>query len=220
MYDVCWIRSATGEMPQGPLLDTMIAASVIDETRMRYSLDSLSKDYLKETKYKYDLTAKVLDWSNGTIKDPMSNMHKLPHHLVKDYAEQDVNLTLKLWNLFEKKLDKVLYTDPKTKKEKTCRKIFELETKLFPCLVDMKFKGVKIDVQKAKAFGKRLKKTKQNIINYIERRTGVKIEIWAASSIKKLLEHQKITDYKTPKRRSLVYLNFLKITYLLMQIIF
>jgi DNA polymerase I-like protein with 3'-5' exonuclease and polymerase domains len=200
MYDVCWIRSATGDMPQGPLLDTMIAASVIDETRMKYSLDSISKDYLKESKYKYDLTDKVLEWSQGTIKDPMANMHKLPHHLVKDYAEQDVNLTLKLWNLFEKKLDKVLYTDPKTKKEKTCRKIFELETKLFPCLVDMKFKGVKIDVQKAKAFGKRLNKTKNSIINYIERRTGIKIEIWAASSIKNLLDQQKITDYKTTEK--------------------
>ena len=54
MYDVCWIRSATGDMPQGALLDTMIAASVIDETRMKYSLDSISKDYLKESKYKYD----------------------------------------------------------------------------------------------------------------------------------------------------------------------
>ena len=83
----------------------MIAASVIDETRMKYSLDSISKDYLNETKYKYDLAEKVLEWSNGMIKDPMSNMHKLPHHLVKDYAEQDVNLTLKLWSLFEKKLD-------------------------------------------------------------------------------------------------------------------
>ena len=29
------------------------------------------------------------------IKDPMTNMHKLPYSLVKDYAEQDVNLTLK-----------------------------------------------------------------------------------------------------------------------------
>jgi DNA polymerase I-like protein with 3'-5' exonuclease and polymerase domains len=207
MYDVCWIRSATGEMPQGPLLDTMIAASVIDETRMRYSLDSLSKDYLKESKYKYDLTAKVLDWSNGTIKDPMSNMHKLPYHLVKDYAEQDVNLTLKLWELFDNELlDEVLYTKVKLNKSreyKTCRKIFDLETRLFPCLVDMKFKGVKIDVEKAKAFGKRLNKTKNNIIEHIERRTGVKIEIWAASSIKKLLVQQKITDYKTTPKSGL-----------------
>ena len=147
MYDVCWIRAATGEMPQGPLLDTMIAASVIDETRMKYSLDSISKDYLNETKYKYDLAAKVLDWSNGTIKDPMTSMHKLPYHLVKDYAEQDVNLTLKLWELFDTKhLDKVLYTKHNkdgSEEFKTCRKIFQLETKLFPCLVDMKFKGVK-----------------------------------------------------------------------------
>ena len=105
MYDVCWIRAESGLMPQGPLLDTMVAASVIDENRMKYSLDSLSKDYLEDTKYKYDLRDKVLEWSKGTIKDPMTNMHKLPYALVKDYAEQDVNLTLRLWNLFEKKID-------------------------------------------------------------------------------------------------------------------
>jgi len=50
MYDVCWIRVESGLMPQGPLLDTMVAASVIDENRMKYSLDSLSKDYLKDHK--------------------------------------------------------------------------------------------------------------------------------------------------------------------------
>jgi len=205
MYDVCWIRSATGEMPRGALLDTMIATSVIDETRMRYSLDSISKDYLNETKYKYDLATKVLDWSNGTIKDPMTNMHKLPYHLVKDYAEQDVNLTLKLWELFDTKhLDEVLYTkyneEGNLVEEKTCRKIFELETKLFPCLVDMKFKGVKIDVEKAKIFGKWLDKRRVNLIKLIKDRTSVDVQIWAASSIKKLLDNQEITDYKkTPK---------------------
>jgi DNA polymerase I-like protein with 3'-5' exonuclease and polymerase domains len=202
IYDVCWIRSSTGEMPQGELLDTMIAASVIDETRMRYSLDAISKVYLNETKYKYDLTDKVKAWSDGVIQDPMTNMEKLPYSLVKDYAEQDVNLTLKLWNIFDKKLDEVLYTkthDDGRVEEKTCRKIFELETKLFPCLVDMKFKGVKIDVEKARAFGKRLEKTKNSIINYIERRTGIKIEMWAASSIKALLDHENINDYEVTK---------------------
>jgi len=205
MYDVCWIRAATGEMPQGPLLDTMIAASVIDETRMKYSLDSLSKDYLNEKKYKYDLTAKVLEWSDGMIKDPMTSMHKLPYHLVKDYAEQDVNLTLKLWELFDTKyLDEILYKkydkNNNLVEEKTCRKIFQLETKLFPCLVDMKFKGVKIDVEKAKTFGKLLEKRRDNLLKIIKKHTNIDIEIWAASSIKKLLDQQKITDYnKTPK---------------------
>ena len=53
----------------------------------------------------------------------------------------------------------------------------------------MKFKGVKIDVEKAKAFCKRLEKTKNNIINYIARKTNILVEIWAASSIKALLDH-------------------------------
>ena len=99
MYDVCWLRATTGKMLQGKLVDTMIAASVIDENRFKYSLDSLSKDYLNDQKYKYDLYEKA---SLEGIKDPMSNMHKLSYDLVKDYAKQDVDLTLKLWNLFNK----------------------------------------------------------------------------------------------------------------------
>ena len=194
MYDICWIRSVLGEMPAGEIVDTMIAASVIDETKMKYSLDALSKEYLKDAKYKYDLQEKAL--IEFGIKDPMSNMHKLSYELVKDYALQDVNLTLNLWNLFEKKLDEIIYPP----KQKSLRKIFTLETKLFPCLVDMKFKGVKIDVQKAEHFGKRLEKRRDNLINIIKKRTGVDLQIWAAASIKKLLDHQQIKDYKkTPK---------------------
>jgi len=204
MYDVCWIRQESGLMPQGPLLDTMVAASVIDENRMKYSLDSLSKDYLKDSKYKWDLKEKTLAWSNGVIKDPMTNMPSLPYELVKEYAEQDVNLTLKLWRHFEKEIDeeKVVEKGTKDEKIKTLRPIFELETELFPCLVDMRFKGVRIDVEAAKEFGVRLKKTKNNIIDHIKRRTGIKIEIWAASSIKNLLDELKIKDYKsTPKSK-------------------
>ena len=206
MYDVCWIRAVTGKIMKGRIVDTMIAASVIDENRFKYSLDALSKDYLKDEKYKYDLQEKTLEWSGGTVKDPMTNMHKLPASVVKEYAKQDVNLTLRLWKLFNKKLDEVLYTktnDDGTTEEKTCRNIFELETKLFPCLVDMKFKGVKIDIPKAKLFGKKLEKRKDNLINIIKKRTGLDIQIWAAASIKNLLEHQEIKNYKTTPKSKL-----------------
>ena len=174
MYDVCWIRAVTGKMIKGRIVDTMIAASVIDENRFKYSLDSLSKDYLDEEKYKYDLQQKTLEWSGGTVKDPMTNMHKLPASIVKEYAKQDVNLTLKLWNLFNEKIDEVLHIKDDGE-EKTCRKIFELETKLFLCLVEMKFKGVRIDVEKATLFGKHLKKRRDQIINAIENLKGIKM---------------------------------------------
>ena len=201
MYDVCWIRAVTGKMIKGRIVDTMIAASVINENRFKYSLDSLSKDYLNDSKYKYDLQQKTLEWSGGTVRDPITNMHKLPASIVKEYAKQDVNLTFQLWNLFNKKIDEVLYTK-EDGEQKNCRKIFELETKLFLCLVDMKFKGVKIDVQKAIEFGKHLKKRRNQIIKAIENKTTFKVDIWAAASIKNLLEQQKITDYKvTPKSK-------------------
>ena len=200
MYDVCWIRATTGKMIKGRIVDTMIAASVIDENKFKYSLDALSKEYLNDNKYKYDLQEKVLKDSNGIIKDAISNMHRIDSNIVKEYAKQDVSLTLRLWNIFDKKLDEILYTNPGTKEEKTCRNIFELETRLFPCLVDMKFKGVKIDVQKLESFGKRLKRRRDNLLNIIKKHTGVSIQIWAANSIKILLQQQKITNYeKTPK---------------------
>ena len=201
MYDVCWIRAVTGKMIKGRIVDTMIAASVIDENRFKYSLDALSKDYLNEEKYKYDLQQKTLEWSGGTVKDPMTNMHKLPASIVKEYAKQDVNLTYKLWKLFDKKIDEVLYTKDDGE-QKTCRKIFELETKLFLCLVDMKFKGVRIDRSKAILFGRHLKKRRDQIIKAIESITTIKVDIWAAASIKKLLDHLCIKDYKvTPKSK-------------------
>jgi DNA polymerase I-like protein with 3'-5' exonuclease and polymerase domains len=201
MYDVCWIRAVTGKMIKGRIVDTMIAASVIDENRFRYSLDALSKDYLNEEKYKYDLQQKTLEWSGGMVKDPMSNMHKLPSSIVKEYAKQDVNLTYKLWKLFDKKIDEVLYTKDDGE-QKTCRQIFELETKLFICLVDMKFKGVRIDRSKAILFGRHLKKRRDQIIKAIENKTSIKIDIWAAASIKKLLDYLDIKDYKvTPKSK-------------------
>jgi len=128
-------------------------------------------------------------------------MHKLPASIVKEYAKQDVNLTYKLWKLFDKKIDEVLYTKDDGE-QKTCRQIFELETKLFLCLVDMKFKGVRIDRSKAILFGRHLKKRRDQIIKAIENITTIKVDIWAAASIKKLLDHLHIKDYKvTPKSK-------------------
>ena len=196
MYDVCWIRTATGMMLKGPIYDTMIAASIIDENRPRYTLDSLGKDYLGETKYKYDLAERSKE-EHG-IADPMANMHKLPWETVIDYAEQDVTLTLNLWNKFKGLIKKPIKTD--AKKTKTLENIFDIETRLFPCLVDMRFKGVRVDEEKTKTFGKEIQKQKDEIIDAIEKETGIRVDVWASDSIKPLLDKLDIKDYKiTPK---------------------
>ena len=128
----------------------------------------------------------------------MSNMHLLPYDLVKDYAEQDVNLTLQLWKKFEKIIKTPV--DTKSKNKKTLENIFYLETRLFPCLVEMRFKGVRVDEEKAKLLGEELKKEQAKIVETIKKETKISVDIWAADSIQPLLEQQKITDYKvTPK---------------------
>ena len=66
----------------------------------------------------------------------------------------------------------------------------------------MKFKGVRIDVAKAILFGRHLKKRRDQIIKAIESITTIRVDIWAAASIKKLLDHLCIKDYKvTPKSK-------------------
>jgi len=209
MYDVCWLQSVTvtGKKLKGRIVDTMVAASVIDENRFKYSLDALSKDYLDDRKYKHDLETLVLQDSHGVKKNAISNMHEVPSNIAKEYAKQDVNLTLRLWELFDKKLDEVLYIkkikdeNGKVQEEKkTCRKIFELETRLFPCLVEMKEKGVKIDTQKLKSLGEKLRFRRDNLLNIVKKHTKITLQLWSANSIKDLLHNQKITNYeKTPK---------------------
>jgi hypothetical protein len=68
IYDVCWLRSTTGKMLQGRLVDTMIAASVIDETRFSYGIfliKNLTKyyipKYMKMARRKKKLVEKFLN---------------------------------------------------------------------------------------------------------------------------------------------------------------
>ena len=65
-------------------------------------------------------------------------MWRLPAMEVGEYAEADAELTLELWQYFKKIIE-----------EHNLQNVFNLETDLFPCLVDMRFLGVRVDVEKA-----------------------------------------------------------------------
>ena len=45
MYDVCWLKAA-GINIKGKIVDTMIAASLINENRLSYQLNVLAKHYV------------------------------------------------------------------------------------------------------------------------------------------------------------------------------
>ena len=76
MYDVCWIR-AMGIEIKGDIVDTMTAASLINENRMRYDLNSLGREYIGYGKDETTLIAGAKEWGI----DPKAEMWKLTGHV-------------------------------------------------------------------------------------------------------------------------------------------
>ena len=185
MYDICWLRSA-GINIKGKIVDTMIAASLIDENRLSYQLNTLSKHYIGMGKDESILNAAAKEYGIDAKKD----MWRLPPMFVGQYAERDAESTLKLWQRLETELYKEELWD-----------IFNLETKLFPCLVDMRFKGVRVDLEKADQIKKDLINRERKLINKIKDLTGVDVEIMAARSIAKAFDKLKLPYDRTEKSK-------------------
>ena len=186
MYDVCWIKSM-GLGINGQIVDTMIAASLIDENRFRFDLNSLSWDYLGHGKNESALNEEAK--SRGL--DPKADMWQLPAMYVGSYAEKDAELTLELWQIFKKEL---LYQDVES--------IFELETDLFPCLVDMRFLGVKVDVERAHKLKQQLTLQEETLLHQIKKETGVDVQLMAARSVAKVFDKLGLSYERTAKSQA------------------
>ena len=183
MYDVGWLR-AEGIEVKGPILDTMIMAPLIDENRRFYNLNSLAIDYLKEFKNEKTLRHAASEFG----VDPKSEMYKLPAKYVGAYAEQDAAVTLKLYDHFVTLLDK-----------EECTSIFELETSLLPVILDMKTKGVRVDLDQAEKVKKQMALQEKKLLNEILKETGVAVEPWVSTSIAKVFDFFGLEYFRTEK---------------------
>ena len=183
MYDVCWIRKM-GIKINGRIVDTMIAASLVNENRFRFDLNSLGWDYVGRGKNETELKVAAKEWG----VDPKADMWKLPSMYVGNYAERDAELTLDLWKVMQKELS-----------DQDLGAIFDLETDLFPCLVDMRFLGVKVNVERAHELKRDLTLSEEMLLHKIKKETGLDTQIWAARSIAKVFEKLKLPYERTLK---------------------
>ena len=186
MYDVCWIRSM-GIKINGNIYDTMIAASLVNENRFRYDLGSLGWEYTGKGKNETELIAAANEWG----VDPKADMWMLPAMYVGNYAERDAELTLNLWKAMQKEIS-----------DQDLGSIFELETDLFPCLVDMRFKGVRVDIQSAHKLKQELSIQEKQLLSEVKKETGIECQIWAARSIAKVFDKLKLFYDRTEKTGS------------------
>ena len=167
-YDLGWLR-ASGFTVNGRIIDTMIAAPLLDENRYSFALNSLGFDYLKETKSEQGLKEAAQDFGVHAKKE----LWKLPAMHVGAYAEQDAALTLKLWHHLRSLL-----------RQDEVESIFTLESELLPVLVDVTYRGLRFDREKCEQLLHDLRKKEKELLATIKSQTGgMAVDIWAAASI-------------------------------------
>tara|TARA_R100000900_G_scaffold54547_3_gene44105 strand:+ start:2665 stop:4539 length:1875 start_codon:yes stop_codon:yes gene_type:complete len=184
-YDVGWLE-ASGIKVHGPIVDTMIAAALINENRFSYSLNALSVDYLNEIKAETELREAAA--AHGI--DPKAEMWKLPAEHVGYYAEQDAELTLKLWQRFKHEIAQQSLTT-----------VWEMEQQLLPILIKMRQRGVRVQVEKAAELQKEMKLQEKEILLDIQKETGIEIDIWAPRQIAKAFDKLKLEYPRTEKTK-------------------
>ena len=182
-YDVGWLRNM-GITINGEIIDTMIAAAIIDENRWSYSLNNVARDYLGEIKAETDLIEAAKD--HGV--DPKAEMWKLPSEHVGFYAEQDARLTYLLWQRFKHEI-----------KTQSLETVWELECKLLPNLIKMRERGIRVDVEKAGKLQTEFIAQEKLKLSAIKKLIGTDIDIWAARQIGQAFDKLKIEYPRTEK---------------------
>ena len=180
-YDAGWLQ-ASGFTINGRILDTMLAAPLLDENRFSYSLNALGFDYLQEVKSEQGLKQAAADFG----VHPKKELWKLPAMYVGEYAEQDAALTLKLWQQFKIKM-----------RQEEVESIFELETNVFPVLMEMTRKGIRFDRDKCSKLIDQMRKREEQLLRAMKEQVGQKVDVWAAQSVAQAFDRLGISYAKT-----------------------
>ena len=185
-YDVLWIRRL-GLTVHGTIVDTMVAAALVNENRRRFDLNSVAREYTGMGKNEYALQEAAKEWGI----DPKAEMYKLPSLFVGEYAEKDAEITLALWQELKKEINHQDITE-----------IWKMETELFPCLVEMRFLGVRVNQEQAEIEKKTLMEHEKKLLTEVKNETGIEVQIWAARSIAQVFDKLKLVYDRTEKTQA------------------
>jgi DNA polymerase I-like protein with 3'-5' exonuclease and polymerase domains len=184
VYDLGWAKRITGLYPAGGVCDVQFMAALLDEYRLSYSLDAIARDYLgvgKATDVVEDIAKKL-----GLKKyDVMGNLKQLPGAVIAPYASTDARITYDVYNvLLPKILDEGLLT------------VHELESALIPMSVEMKRRGIRVNVDEAARVSDDIKNRRMpELQDEIKRQTGIHVEPWEGETCERaLLERGIVCD--------------------------
>jgi DNA polymerase I-like protein with 3'-5' exonuclease and polymerase domains len=193
LFDWGWLRADFDlSMPPSERLEEIGAlATMVDENRYRYSLDSLcawrglpGKDetLLKQAAIAHGLPKKI---------KPQAFISQLAARFVGPYAEADAANTLALFESLDPVLDR-----------ENTREAYRLEVDLLPMVHEMRRRGIRIDTAAAECAREQLLQKRDTVFAELSEKLGVNVgmaEIGRTKWLAETFDQQKIKYPRTEK---------------------
>ena len=190
MYDVEWLYSLDNRLTltrTHEILDVLSIEHLLDENKLKYSLNSLAQFYLKKSKYEVELEQAVL-YKFGKRAKVKENLWRLHANEVSEYAKEDALLTLQIYQKQQERIKKEDVED-----------IIKFESKLIQVLFEMRKKGVRVDVDKAHKLYIELEKKQVHLQSKLNTLGGTIVNVWANASLKEAYDKNNISYTHTAK---------------------
>lgn len=176
LYDLEALKYDLDIDVKGKIYDVLTAEPLIDENQRTYNLDRLGELYTQSGKNMSLLEEAVAAWCpKGS--NPRANIWRVPAKYAGFYAEDDAYLPVQI---IQKQL-KIIENDDLTN-------IFDLETRLIPCLFYMRRLGVRVDVNRAEQIMGELKKKEAELQAALNREVGMQVNVWSGADLAKAFD--------------------------------
>ncbi|MCX7696105.1 MAG: DNA polymerase I [Bacteroidales bacterium] len=165
------------------IFDTMIAHYLLDPEK-KHGLDFLSEVYLQYKTISYD-----------EMMNKKKDIREVPPELIRDYACEDADIALQLYQTFDSLL-----------KEKELIDLFyQVEIPLIKVLMDMELTGVKINTEELKEISVSLQKDIVQIENEIFELAGKKFNLNSPKQLGEILFEDLKIDANPPRTKTRQY---------------
>jgi hypothetical protein len=197
LFDWGWFRAEADITmpPAGQIEEIGALATMVDENRFRYSLESLcawrglpGKD---ETLLLEGIAALGLRGNKRKKLIPQTHIWQLPAHFVGPYAEADAGNTLLLYESLNPILD-----------QEGTRAAYRLECNILPMVLEMRLRGIRIDLDAAERVRDLLVRKRDAALVELSDKLGTPISMHEIQGKKWLVEtfdHEGIKYPRTEK---------------------
>lgn len=188
MYDLGWSEK-DGVKIEGPIVDVQFVEPLLNEHRLSYELGSIAITRVGRDKNEQGMLEAGRAYGLGdTMKQIKARLAELPSWHVGPYAEEDAELPREIWA-----------AQKQVVAEEGLEKICDLEHRLIPMYLDMRRRGVRIDVSRVLAMRQRLIGEVAALVAEAKRLTGVAVELWEPRTLALLLDELGVPYGRTPR---------------------